>query len=103
MKSFLYPKINPPSFTWVRPENGAGVKVHEWIQPVTTLDAPEKCKETEVVILGVPLSRSSISASGASEFPDAFRRSWRNFATYNLDDDVDLSEITALDVGDVPM
>ncbi|MFS0777932.1 agmatinase family protein [Neobacillus sp. 3P2-tot-E-2] len=103
MKSFLYPKINPPSFTWVRPENGAGEKVHEWIQPIMTLNDFEKSREAEVVILGVPLSRSSISASGASEFPDAFRRSWRSFATYNLDDDVDLAELTALDVGDVPM
>jgi formiminoglutamase len=103
LKSFLYPKINPPSFTWVRPENGAGVKVHEWIQPITASTNLEEAKNAEVVILGVPLSRSSISASGASEFPDAFRRSWRGFTTYNLDDDVDLAEMTALDAGDVPM
>ncbi|SDM37326.1 agmatinase family protein [Bacillus sp. OK048] len=103
MKSFLYPKINPPSFTWVRPESDKVDKVHEWIQPITALTDPERSKDTEVVILGVPLSRSSISASGASEFPESFRRSWKNFATYNLDDDVDLSELTALDAGDVPM
>jgi formiminoglutamase len=88
---------------WVRPENGAGGKVHEWIQPITALTDPEMSKDAEVVILGVPLSRSSISASGASEFPEAFRRSWRGFATYNLDDEVDLSEMTALDAGDVSM
>jgi formiminoglutamase len=103
LKSFLYPKINPSSFMWVGPEHGAGDKVHEWIQPITALTDPEKSKDAEVVILGVPLSRSSISASGASEFPEAFRRSWRGFATYNLDDDVDLSEMTAFDAGDVPM
>ncbi len=103
MKSFLYPKINPPSFTWVRPESGTWSKVHEWIKPITALSDPDTSKNAEVVILGVPLSRSSISASGASEFPEAFRRSWRSFATYNLDEDVDLSEMTALDAGDVPM
>lgn len=103
MKSFLYPKINPSSFTWLRPENGVISKVHEWIQPITDVTDPEEAKKAEVVILGVPLSRSSISASGASEFPDAFRRAWRGFATYNLDDDVDLTEMTALDAGDVPM
>ena len=103
MKSFLYPKINPPSFTWVRPESSKVDMVHEWIQPITALTEPEKSKDAEVVILGVPLSRSSISASGASEFPEAFRRSWRSFTTYNLDEEVDLSEMTVLDAGDVPM
>jgi formiminoglutamase len=103
LKSFLYPKINPPSFMWVQPENGVMSKVHEWIQPITAITDPEEAKNAEVVILGVPLSRSSISASGASEFPEAFRRSWRNFATYNLDDDIDLSEMSVLDTGDVPM
>lgn len=103
MKSFLYPKINPPGFVWVRPDNGGMSKVHEWIQPLTARTDPEEAKNAEVVILGVPLSRSSISASGASEFPEAFRRSWRSFTTYNLDDDIDLSEMTVFDTGDVPM
>ena len=104
MKSFLYPKLNPPSFTWVRPDHDADIaKVYEWIQPLTSDSDPEKSKDADFVVVGVPLSRSSISASGASEFPDAFRRAWKGFTTYNLDDDIDLSEMTAIDVGDVPM
>jgi len=104
LKSFLYPKLNPPSFTWVRPDHDADIaKVHEWIQPLTSDSDPEKSKDADFVVVGVPLSRSSISASGASEFPDAFRRAWKGFTTYNLDDDIDLSEMTAIDVGDVPM
>jgi formiminoglutamase len=104
LKSFLFPKINPPSFTWLRPGEGEVLRVHEWIRPVTSAEAePETCKVADVVILGVPLSRSSISASGASEFPDAFRRAWKGFATYNLDEEVDLSELVAYDTGDVPM
>ncbi|WP_312470862.1 agmatinase family protein [Neobacillus sp.] len=104
MKSFLYPKLNPPSFTWVRPEQGEVVsKVHEWIEPLSSAADPVKSKDTDFVIVGVPLSRSSISASGASEFPDAFRRAWKGFSTYNLDEDVDLSERTAVDAGDVRM
>ncbi|MFF2448063.1 agmatinase family protein [Neobacillus sp. NPDC058068] len=103
MKSFFYPKLNPPSFTWVRPEKGAVVsKVHEWIQPLTAGSVPEK-NNVDFVVVGVPLSRSSISASGASEFPDAFRRAWKGFTTYNLDEDVDLAERIAVDAGDVPM
>ena len=104
MKNFLYPKLNPPSFTWVRPDHDADVaKVNEWIQPLTSDSDPEKSKDADFVVVGVPLSRSSISASGASEFPDAFRRAWKGFTTYNLDEDIDLSEMTAIDAGDVPM
>jgi formiminoglutamase len=87
----------------VRPEQGAVVsKVHEWIQPLTAGSVPET-SNVDFVVVGVPLSRSSISASGASEFPDAFRRAWKGFTTYNLDEDVDLSERIAVDAGDVPM
>jgi formiminoglutamase len=104
LKSFLYPKLNPPSFSWVRPDHGAEIaKVHEWIQALTASTNPEKSKDADFVVVGVPLSRSSISPSGASDFPDAFRRAWRGFTTYNLDEDMDLSELMALDVGDVPM
>ncbi|PLS07167.1 agmatinase family protein [Neobacillus cucumis] len=104
MKSFLFPKLNPPSFIWVRPEASAQVtKVHEWIQPLTTDSNPEQTRNADVVIVGVPLSRSSISPSGASEFPDAFRRAWKGFTTYNIDEDLDLADLMALDVGDVPM
>jgi formiminoglutamase len=49
----------------------------------------------------VPLSRSSISASAASENPDAMRRAWKYFTTYNLDEDVDLSDLRVVDLGDV--
>jgi len=103
LKSFLFPKINPPSFTWVRPEPGMDSKVHEWIQPISNGYDPKNSQAADFVIVGVPLSRSSISASGASEFPDFFRRAWKGFSTYNLDEDIDLSDRTALDVGDVPM
>jgi formiminoglutamase len=103
LKSFLSPKINPPSFTWGRQEFGEVSKVHEWIQPITSENDPDKSKAADFVVVGVPLSRSSISASGASEFPDFFRRAWKGFSTYNLDEDIDLSDRTALDVGDIPM
>jgi formiminoglutamase len=104
LKSFLYPKLILPSFTWVRPDDGAEVqKVHEWIQPLTAESDSEKSKASDFVVVGVPLSRSSISVSGASEFPEAFRRAWKGFTTYNLDEDIDLSEMTALDAGDVPL
>ncbi|KAA0544650.1 agmatinase family protein [Bacillus sp. BGMRC 2118] len=58
-------------------------------------------QKVDAAILGVPLSRSSISASAASETPDAIRRAWKYFSTYNLDEDVDLSELWVVDLGDV--
>ena len=102
MKNFLYPKLVPPNFSWIRPEQGDIAKVHEWIEPLADY-THENSQDADVVLVGVPLSRSSISASGASEFPEAFRRAWKGFATYNLDFDIDLSEMKALDAGDVPM
>jgi formiminoglutamase len=103
LKSFLYPKVIPPSFIWNKPENGEVSKVHEWIRTLSGVREAESCKDAEAVILGVPLSRSSISASGASEFPESFRRAWRGFTTYNLDEEIDLADMMVLDAGDVPM
>jgi formiminoglutamase len=95
--------LNPPSFTWRRPDNGTISKVHEWILPITNVAELESLHDAHAVIVGVPLSRSSISASGACEFPDAFRRSWKSFTTYNLDEDIDLTTMKVLDAGDVQM
>ncbi|MED4226363.1 agmatinase family protein [Neobacillus cucumis] len=104
MSSFLHPKLNPPSFVWVKTDENAEIsKVHEWIRPLTIDSNPDQARRADIVVVGVPLSRSSISPSGASEFPDAFRRSWKGFTTYNIEDDVDLAVLTALDVGDVRM
>jgi len=104
LKSFLYPKLNPPSFIWVEAEQPIEItKVHEWIRPLTEDSTPEQTKSADIVTVGVPLSRSSISPSGASDFPDVFRRTWKGFTTYNVEEEVDLAEMTALDVGDVPM
>jgi formiminoglutamase len=103
LKSFLYPKVISPSFIWNRVEDGEMSKVHEWIQPLSGFGKAESCKDADAVILGVPLSRSSISASGASEFPESFRRAWKGFTTYNLDEEIDLADLLVLDAGDVPM
>jgi len=101
LSNYPYPLLAPPTFRWNKREV-AEPKVHEWIQ---TLDpvAHERINwsEVDVTILGVPLSRSSISASAASENPDAFRRAWKHFATYNLDEDVDLTVLQVVDLGDV--
>lgn len=75
------------------------LKVHEWIETIGEMKP--HWEEYDVTILGVPLSKSSISTSAASENPDAMRRAWRAFGTYNLDEEVDLARLKAIDLGDV--
>ncbi|WP_059170733.1 agmatinase family protein [Bacillus sp. FJAT-27445] len=93
--------FEPAQFTWRRDNEAKDPKVKDWI-----------CQETpgsaggdswDVVVLGVPLSRSSISVSGASEFPDAFRRAWGGYSTYNLDYQTELGGMKVLDLGNVKM
>lgn len=102
MSRYPYPQLKPPTFHWHRPEEVAEPKVHEWIQTLNPTDTEEiDWSQFDVCILGAPLSRSSISASAASENPDAIRRAWKYFTTYNLDVDVDLTELNVIDLGDV--
>ncbi|WP_181347251.1 agmatinase family protein [Thalassobacillus sp. CUG 92003] len=101
MSQYPYPMLNRPAFQWTK--NGtasADVKVHEWIETLSS-DAPDWAPY-DITILGVPLSKSSISTSAASDNPDAMRRAWKGFGTYNLEEDLDLAKLRAVDLGDVP-
>ena len=90
--------LNPPPFVHrVQTADPNDPKVSEWIRPWNG-------KETmDVGVIGVPLSSSSISASGASETPWAVRQSWKSFSTYDVDHDADLTRLTVRDLGDVRM
>ena len=77
--------LQPPEWSW----NVAGnevTHVHQWVRPLNEGEA-----KPDLILYGAPLSRSSISVSGASLYPNEFRKMWKSFATYNLDEDVDLS------------
>lgn len=52
-------------------------------------------------VIGVPLSRTSISPSGAHETPAAVRAALRRFATFHAGLDVDLEELAVTDHGDL--
>ncbi|UED76465.1 arginase family protein [Brevibacillus sp. DP1.3A] len=56
----------------------------------------------DFAVIGVPLSKSSISFSGAHAHPLLFRQLHSSFTTYN-DEDIDLSSTRAVDLGDVAM
>ena len=93
-----YHWIDPPQVSgYVRAGNPLEMKMNQRIRK----HVPGQ--PFEVGLLGVPLSRSSITASAASEFPNALRLAWRYFATYNLDLDVDLNDLAIVDLGDIRM
>jgi formiminoglutamase len=99
---YPYPQLNPPAFLWNPLGKPEEPKVHEWIRTLDPNQSSEvNWSELDVTILGVPLSRSSISASAASETPHAMRQAWKGFVPYCIDEDVDLTSLNVLDLGDV--
>jgi formiminoglutamase len=71
--------------------------IAEWIEQ------PQADALYDLCVLGAPLSKSSISFSGAHLHPSTFRKLWTNFTTYHWDLDLDFTEIRAADFGDVAM
>lgn len=90
--------IQRPKFAWHRDINAIDLKVKDWIE--TDVEARTHWDAT---LLGIPFSRASISASGASEFPDAFRRSWELFTTYYIDEMIDFRDYSLVDLGHVAL
>lgn len=89
--------LQPPEWSW-NIVGGEVTHVHQWVRPLH-----EEQSKPELILYGAPLSRSSISVSGASLYPNEFRKLWKSFATYNLDEDVDLSSFEIADAGDITM
>ncbi|HVE74609.1 MAG TPA: agmatinase family protein [Mycobacteriales bacterium] len=54
-------------------------------------------------VVGVPLSRTSISPSGGHETPAAVRAALRRFPTYHRGLDADLTRLDVVDLGDLPV
>lgn len=89
--------LQKPEWSW-NVAGGEATHVHQWVAPLGGNPG-----EPDLILYGAPLSRSSISVSGASLYPNEFRKMWKGFATYNLDEDVDLSALRVEDAGDVIM
>ena len=99
--TYPYPQLNPPAITWQKRARVSEPKVHEWIETWDPQGHSFDWQNVDVTLLGVPLSRSSISASAASETPHAMRQAWKTFNPYNLDYDIDLTALRVVDLGDV--
>lgn len=97
--------LQPATFTWRKeaPIAHHPAKVHHWIRTIDDMQKVVDLEKPDCVFFGAPLSRSSISPSGASEFPEYFRRSWKGFSTYNMDYDMDFSGMEVWDLGDIAM
>ncbi|WP_082235245.1 agmatinase family protein [Halobacillus massiliensis] len=100
MNEYPYPMLEPPVMIYPKTtDKSADLKVHEWIENAgsSSLD----WEKYDVTILGVPLSKSSISTSAASDNPEAMRQVWKSFSTYNLEEDIDLAQLKVMDLGNV--
>lgn len=90
--------LKPLDWSWNPPPNSEATYVHHWVKQLNEMN-----HTPDLIVYGSPISRSSISVSGASLYPEAFRKMWKGFATYNLDEDVDLTSYQVADAGDVVM
>jgi formiminoglutamase len=96
--------IDYPSFYWSQSTDGVDLKVKDWIVQRSHKEEELILKKAwDFVLTGAPLSRSSISASAASEFPEYFRRAWNGFSTFNIETEQDLRSLNILDLGNIEM
>src|SRR2546428_13941533 len=54
-------------------------------------------------VVGIPLSKPSISHSGASTTPAAVRAAFKSFTTYSMEYGVDLQDMAVRDLGGIQM
>jgi formiminoglutamase len=54
-------------------------------------------------LVGVPLSKSSISHSGAAFAPSVIRQILSSYSTYSIEEDLDLTNVIVTDYGDIVM
>lgn len=70
-------------------------KAAAWLRP---WDGAERA---DVILVGAPLSKTSISHSGASQTPQALREMLATLTTYDIEHDIDLADrLVARDAGD---
>lgn len=97
---YPYPQLTPPPNSKIEEESGEP-KVNELIKTIVNTDKEINWNEIDITILGAPLSKSSISASAASETPKEMRSAWNSFNSYNIDYDVNLDTLNIIDLGDI--
>jgi formiminoglutamase len=66
-------------------------------------DGVESLANFDAMVIGAPLSRTSLSHSGAFLLPGAVRRVLLDFSTYSSDYGISLESLRVCDVGDIGM
>ncbi len=72
--------------------------IAKWIKTTSEIGS-----HYDLCVVGIPLSKSSISFSGSHSHPQIFRKVWSSFTTYHWDEDIDLQDMSVVDLGDVKM
>lgn len=72
-----------------------------WPRASAWLSTDPDGRPVDVALLGVPASRTSISATHAHLTPGAIRDALARYSTYSWTHDVDVADLVALDAGDV--
>jgi formiminoglutamase len=98
VKMYSFQHLQRPSVMFSSGKGDPHVtRICDWI---TEWDGEE---EFDVALIGAPLSKSSISFSGAHLHPSSFRQLFPSFTTYDMDEDLDLQPLRVRDLGDVVM
>jgi formiminoglutamase len=72
-------------------------RASEWLARPLATDADI----ADIAVLGVPAYRTSITPTGAHKTPAAVRDALLRYSTYSASHDVDVAELSAVDLGDV--
>jgi len=83
---------------------GDAVFVDSYVTKAHEIVVPWDGKEvTPFSLIGAPLSKTSISHSGASFAPTVIRKMLSSYSTYAIEDDIDLKDVMVTDFGDILM
>jgi formiminoglutamase len=91
------------TFQHIKPAGKAQFKDRYTTKAAELLTPYEQGNKGDIAIIGAPLSKPSISHSGASFAPDAIRKCLNSFTTYNIEEETDISNQQIIDFGDITM
>lgn len=77
-------------------EESKGFGLHQWIKQK---ENPQP-SDVDVIVYGSLLTYTN-DCMKTAQYPNAFRQAWPNFHSYNLDEQINLRNLSVVDIGDV--